>query len=144
MVDALSTIKTILTDDWNSDNTDSITPTIGYPQNYKELDMSNKDYIFLYEVNETHAPFGLGGTTFEQENVVSIDIKTTYKTAKITDIRAHTINMKNEVLRIIKANLDTPDSDFKLLLPKSCKDFSDKATGMGRMVVDVILKRWGS
>ncbi len=144
MVDALDTIKTILTDNWNSDNTDSITPTIDFIQNHKELDMANKDYVLIYEVNESHAPFGIGGTTFAQENSVSIDIRTTYKTADITAVRGHLIKIKDEVLRIVKANLDTPDSNFKLLLPKFRKDFSDKATGMGRMVIDVTLKRWGS
>lgn len=144
MVDALNTIKTILANDWVKANTDSITPTIGFIQDYKVLDLSNNDYVLVYEINETHLPFGMGGLTYAQQNPISIDIKTTYKTAVIADVRAHLIKMKDEVLRIIKASIDSPDNDFRLLLPVGRKDFSDKATGIGRMVIDVNLKRWGS
>ena len=144
MVDALDTIKTILADGWINGNTDSITPTIGFIQDHKVLDLSNSDYVLVYEINESHLPFGMGGLTYAQQNPISIDIKTTYKIAEITNVRAHLIKMKDEVLRIIKANVDSPDSDFRLLLPVGRKDFSDKATGIGRMVIDVTLKRWGS
>jgi len=146
MVDAAGTIETLLSNNWNNSNTDSVTPTIDKIGDFrqKELDIRNKDYVLIYEVNEAIAPFGLGGQTWEEAPTVSIDIRTTYLATELTSIRAHLIKMKDEVLRIIKANVSDPDANYKLLLATNRRDLSDKRTGMGRMVIDVQLKRWGS
>lgn len=144
MVDVLDTIKNILTDNWNSSNTDNITPVIGKVFDYKELDITNNDYVLIYESGESHRPFAIGGQTFEQSNTVSIDIRTTYKGQNTMDnIRPHLIKMQDEVLRIIKAKLSNPDSNFQLLLPTRKLDFSDKNIGIGRMVFDCNIKKWG-
>ena len=72
-----------------------------------------------------------------------IDIRTTYKIAEIDDIDAHTVKLKDEVMRIIKANIKDPDSTHQLLLPVRERDLSDKNNGLGRWVIDVQLKAWG-
>ena len=143
MVDSVDTIKTVLTADWNNSNTDSITPTIDFVGNHKLLDMNNNDYVLIYEIVENQLPFALGGTSYEKENPVSIDIRTTYKGSAMADVRAHLIKIKDEIDRIVKANVDSPDSDWKQLLPLRRKDLSDKNRCLGRMVIDVQLKVWG-
>lgn len=142
MADAINTIKTILETNWNSSNTDGITPIFDYIVNQKTINLANNDYILLYELDEGHRPYGIGGQDFEESPTVSIDIRTTYKRAHISDIRDHLIKLKDEVLRIIKANIAKPDSDYQLLLPVRKKDLSDKTIGIGRMVFDVQLKKW--
>ena len=52
MVDALSTVKTVLDNDWTAGNTDSLTPTVTIATQIKSLDLGNADHIILYEVEE--------------------------------------------------------------------------------------------
>ena len=105
---------------------------------------SSEDFIFLYLVDGAEDAFGIGGTGWMDKPVVAVDIRTTYKRAEISDIRAHLIKIKDEVFRIIKANVANPDTDHQLLVPLRRRDLSDKHTGVGRMVIDVSLKYWGN
>ena len=142
MVDVIDTVKNTLTSDWDNDNTDSITPTIDFIGNHKLLDMVNNDYVLIYEIDEKQRPFALGATTYEKIGDVAIDIRTTYKGSAMSDVRAHLIKIKDEVDRIIKANVESPDSNWKQWLPVRRKDFSDKNRCIGRMVIDCVLKVW--
>jgi len=144
IVDVLSTIKTLLDSDWLKANSDSLTPTVRVISEKKQIMMSDGDHILLYEINENIDSFGLGATDWAHDRVASIDIRTTYKRAEISDIRAHLIKIKDEVFRIIKANVANPDTDHQLLVPLRRRDLSDKHTGVGRMVIDVSLKYWGN
>lgn len=143
MVDVLSTVKTLLIDNWNSDNTDSLTPEVKVIMDMKTLSLADYDYILLYEVDEGVDPFGLGATDWQHERIASVDIRTRYKRASIPDIRAHLTKIKDEVFRIFKANVINPDADHHLALIKRKRDLSDKSIGLGRMVIDVSLKYWG-
>ena len=142
MVDALSTIKTVLTNNWISSNCDSITPDINYAFEKKLLSLADNDQIILYELENSIDPFGIGGIEYADLNTVSIDIRTTNKRSEINTIRAHLIKLKDEVLRIIKANLSNPDSDYCLAVLRRKKDLSDRGNGVGRMVIDVQLRRY--
>lgn len=144
MVDSLSTITTILTNNWTAGNTDSITPTIGKITDYKELDLGREDYILVYEMNEAHRPFGIGGLSFEEKPFIAIDFRTTYKNAPIADVRAHGIKIQEEIKRIIKLKIANPDGTYQLLIMHRKKDLSDKSIGICRMVFDVELTYWGS
>lgn len=143
MVDVLDNLKTILNDNWNSSNTDNMTPEINIITDVKQIDAANGDHILLYEMIEPIEPFGIGAQEWAHDRQVSIDIRTTYKRASIPDIRPHLIKIKDEALRIIKSKVDNPDADHHLLVPLRKKDLSDKSIGIGRMVIDVSLKYWG-
>lgn len=143
MVDVLTTCKNVLTNNWLSANTDSVTPTIDLVVNRKLIDLANGDVILLYELDEPIDPFGIGAQEWAHLPTVSIDIRTTNQRTAITSIRAHLIKMKDEVLRIMKANVSNPDSDFCLAVIRRRKDLSDKSIGIGRMVIDVQFRKYG-
>jgi len=143
MADPLASIKTILENDWTSGNTDSLTPTVDFVVNHKLVNLANGDFILLYESGEQHTSFGLGGVDWTKAQTVSIDIRTTYKTAAITAVRAHAVKLRNEVERILKANI-TGDANYQQILPLRTQDLSDKNQGLGRFVIDCELKYWGT
>lgn len=144
MADVLQTAKSILTNDWNSVNTDDILPIIGEIVHYKMLDLANNDYVLLYIMEEPIDPFGIGAQEWAHLPTVSIDIRTTYKRTAIPNIRAHLIKIKEEVIRIIKSKVANPDSDYQLAVPRRLRDLSDKSIGIGRMVVDINLRHYGA
>ena len=144
MVDVLLSVKNLLDSNWNNANSDSITPTVSIISEKKQIQMADSDHILLYEINENIDPFGLGATEWDHDRVASIDIRTTYKRAEISDIRAHLIKMKDEVFRIFKANVLDPDVDTHQALLLRRRDLSDKHTGVGRIVIDVSLEYWGA
>lgn len=144
MVDVLDTIKTLLDGAWTSGNTDSLTPEVTIISEKKQIQMADKDHILLYEINEGIDPFGIGAVDWAHDRVASIDIRTTFKRAEIKAIRAHLIKMKEEVYRIFKANVSDFDADSHMLLLVRRRDLSDKHTGIGRMVIDVSQKYWGT
>jgi len=145
MTDALSTIKTVLSDNWTAGNTDSITPTFTLQGDfeYKQFDLKNGDLVKIYEVGENWRPFDIGKNTWERVNIISIECLTTYKNATLSTRRAHLDKMIAEVIRIVKANVSDPDANFKELLPVRKSDRSSDKTGIARMVLDVSLKEWG-
>lgn len=145
MVDALATIETVLAG-WTAGNTDSITPTIGkvYDYSIKELDYNNKDYVLVHTVSEITEPFGIGGTSFKLIATITVDIRTTYKNAAMSAVRAHMVKMRDEVIRLFKAATADPDANFQLLSNFRERDLSDKSWGIGRITMDVDLKAWGT
>ena len=144
MVDALSTVKTLLSNGWNSSNTDNITPEINIIYEQKQVSTLDNDHVLIYEVDEKHDPDGIGGKDYEEGPQVSIDIRTSYKRAAIADIRPHLVKIKDEIIRIVRVNVSRPDNDYCLIYAIRKKDLSNKTIGMGRMIIDVQLKRWVS
>ena len=144
MVDAVKDVKTLLTNGWISANTDSITPKIDFQQAYRKLELNNHDYVLVYHTNEENVPFGLGGTCFDEDNMVTIEAYSSYKNSAISDVRTHFIKVKDEVKRIIKSKIDDPSSDFKQLLIRRSKDMSHKTPGSGKWIFDVSIRRWGT
>ncbi len=143
--DPLGLLDDILTDNWRNSSTDSIEPTFSKVFEEKYLDMANKDYVLFYEVNETVSVFSMGGTRFAHSGLISIDIRTTFKTAAIANVRAHLDKMKREAFRIIKANILNPGGaggDYRRLWIVRKRDMTDKSTGMGRYIIDVQLDKW--
>ncbi len=142
--DVLGVIIDLLDDNWDKSTTDNIKPVIDYIFNQKEIDLSNNDYLLLYEVGESDKPFNIGGTRFEEISAVSIDARTSNRISGITDVRMHTMKIKEEIKRILKANLQDPAKPYQLLIPVRFKDLSDKTVGLGRFVMDYNISYWGS
>ena len=132
-LDVLDLIKTILSDDWQSGRTDNITPTIDKIFNYKRIDLADTSVVLLYLVNYMTEPQGLWTTNKKTVEDVSVDIRTCVS-------RSHYLKVKNEVERILDANISQPESNSRnLLMPIRNKDLSDKSTGLWRSVIDVRL-----
>jgi hypothetical protein len=102
--------------------------------------LSEKDWVLVYELDESTVPFGMGGTNFFEQPNVRIDMRTTFKVAAVTAVRAHMIKIQNEVKRIIGENIIAPGGGYNLILLTFRRDLSDKKTGMGRMIQDVQLR----
>ncbi len=141
--DVLGVIIDLLDNNWDKSTTDNIKPVMDKIFNQKEIDLNNHDYLLLYEVGETDEPFNIGGTRFQEISAVSIDARTSNKISNITDVRAHTMKIKEEIKRILKANLQDPAKPYQLLIQTRFKDLSDKTVGMGRFVMDYSVSYWG-
>ncbi len=139
----LGMVIDILNDNWNIANTDLITPQIAKITDFKEVNFDNFDYVMCYEVNENYSEFGIGGSSWSHIGLVSIDIRTTFKRANPSQVYNHTNKLKEEVLRIMKANL-SPSGNYQLLRLVRKRDLSDKGVGMGRMVIDCQPELYGS
>lgn len=142
VIDALSTMKTLLDNNWNPQNSNSLTPNVATIYGEKLIDVANFDQILLYMVDEPVDPFGIGATHWQHDRIVSIDIRTSYKRANIKDIRGHLMKLKTEVLRVLKKNVKDPDSDHHHMVPLRIRDLSDRSIGIGRNVIDASLKNW--
>ena len=81
---------------------------------------------------------------FQKDQIIkAIDIRTTFKRADPSDVYEHLNKMKEEVYRIIKANI-SPNNNYQWLIIRRKRDLSDKMVGSGRMVIDVQPRRFGS
>ena len=134
----------LLEDNWRKENTDLIKPIIDYIFHRKKIDFANDDYILAYELSETDDSFGLGGSRWQEITGLSLDIRTTNKVDSIIGVRPHLMKIREEVKRILKANIAAPHKPFQLLLPRRVKDMSDKMVGMGRAVMDYDISYWGT
>lgn len=141
--DALGAVIDLLNDNWRDENTNLITPIVDHIFNRKELDLNNNDYLLLYEIGETDDSFGIGGSRWQEITGLSIDIRTTKKVTSIIGVRTHLMKIREEVKRILKANIAEPHKPFQLLLPRRVRDLSDKMVGIGRAVLDYDIKYWG-
>lgn len=138
-INALDTIKSILSTNWNDANTDSKTPVFAliYDQP-KQLDMTN-DYVLVYSLNMGVAPTGIGATTTATINEsIRIDIRVYNNSFPITD--DHARKVLAEVRRIIHSNVRNPSVDFDILNPHlDIQDLSDKTRKLFRYVVQIEL-----
>lgn len=147
-VDVLEITKDLLKDNWNSLATDDMTPVFEKIMELKEYDTANDDYLLLYEPSpEEILPFSLrqnadGGIDWSHKNTVSIDIRTSFKTAELEDIRAHLEKIRTEVERIIKAKI-TSVTHYAIVKLLRRRDLSDKSIGLGRYVIDFGLEYYG-
>lgn len=141
-VNPLDNLNTLLSDNWNSANTDSITPTIAkiYDRG-KEQDMRSGDFVFTYQRADTDMlPTGIGpDPTVNVDEPVNIDIRVYDKNTS----DSHARKVRAEVLRILASNRTNPDSDFQELgLFGGITDLSDRTRKIFRYIIKVNLKVW--
>jgi hypothetical protein len=107
-------IISLLSADWDSTNTDSVTPTIGQFCDYINLDLSGltgKTYVLVYDLKPgTQRANGSGTGTKETENTVKIDIRSMIS-------RDHALHCLQEVERILENHQTDPHTDYQLLDP---------------------------
>ena len=134
--DVLSSVKTIVTGNWTSANTNSITPDFWLSTEQPlRLDYSNvPTNVLFYLVSHTTSPNDLGASHRERTvDRVSIDIRS-------KESRAHLLNCYNECRRIFSGKVNNPDGSFAQWLSIGFQDFSK--SGFFRYVYDIELKNW--
>ncbi len=134
--DALATTKTIISDNWTSGNTDSVTPNFFVTTEQPlRIDYNfTATTILIYLASHTTEPNGLGPSHPERTvDRVSVDIRTKKS-------RSHLRNCYNEVRRIFASRVNTPDSNFQQWIPIGFQDFS--TIEFFRYVYDLNLRNW--
>lgn len=139
MADPTGTIKTLLSDNWNSTNTNSLTPNIDKVWNFSRLDVGRTEngIITLYPVPpRIVTPAGVGGQGRRTEDTIVIDIRTMKS-------EAQSRLMLDEVNRICNANLINPTSDYSELDPDEEENvLHDKSNKLFRITKEVILRQY--
>ena len=107
--DAVKTIKDLLSTNWNSVNTDNITPIIDYSENKKRLDIRDSA-LLVYERAITDKKMGLGWTRVNRSYNIVIDIYTTRG-------RTHFTKLLAEMERILNENAVNPPNNYNFLDP---------------------------
>ena len=143
MTDAVANVITLLFTNWTKANTDDIKPLFLDITTIKQTDVLNNDYVLVYEVDLDDSSFGIGGKDFATEVIITADIRTTFLKKDMELARGHAIKMRDEIRRIVRAKIENPDSDFKLIQVRRIKDLSNKNIGIGRFAVDLVLQQWG-
>lgn len=134
MIDAPTTIKTLLAAQWNAANTDGITPNIDIVLDAGAPQAMVQDSIFTYSINYTTEPNGIGPANKSTEEPVSVDIRS-------RGSRVHMIKVVNEVERILDNNMINPAAGYDKLTPLRSKDLSDRSKKLGRFIFDCRLSQ---
>lgn len=125
-------ISTLLSDNWNSANTDGVTPIIDIITNYKNIDVTRNHFILTYNTTDSSHVFSAMATQ-DEVFIVSIDLRSQVKGKYYLFI--------DEIKRIIKANYINPATGYHRLALVREPDLSDRTRGMYRRVIDVMLRK---
>jgi len=143
-IDPLESVNTLLSNNWNDVNTDSITPTFDKIYNQpKDLDLRNNDYILTYSIATNMGFSGIGSAAVANvDEAVMIDIRVGITGTETVSSPgdAHARKVKAEVQRILFSNRANPDSNFSELNPyNQWIDKSDKMRRIYRYLIQVNL-----
>ena len=127
--DPVTSVRTLLSGNWNASNTDDTTPTISDSWDLGKKNLNRGDVIRLYEVAGTHNPNGFGTNLDKGVWRVSIDISTKASRSRLR-------KLYGEVLRLLRANKSNPFTDYDLIAPTSRVDQTDKLNRWYRYVLD--------
>lgn len=132
MTDVLNTIKDLLSNNWNIDNTDDIKPNVDVIFNYKRISLrNNEDWILLYQaIGYSQDANGIGSTTKQIKDSITLDLRSMYS-------RAHTIKVKEEIIRILDTNITNPATNYDVLKVTDVKDLSDKTIKLWRFIIEI-------
>jgi hypothetical protein len=141
MVNAMDTIINLLSDNWDADNTNSITPDIIKVTDQKRYDFnSGKDLIVIQRANELPQPAGIGVIGKHQTFSLDIDLRVLGEGKE-----SHFFDVLNEIKRILDANIKIPSEDFHILNPDfNGLDLSDKTHKLYRWVQPVQLIKYNT
>jgi|TARA_R100000995_G_C3361180_1_gene67491 RNase P protein component len=127
--DPVTTVKSLLSSNWNASNTDSTTPTFGESWALGKKNLKNGDIIYLYEVSGTHDYYTVGKSVDKGTWRISIDISTATSRSRLR-------KLYGEVVRIMRGNEASPGTDYSLIKPTSRVDQTDKNNRWYRYVLD--------
>lgn len=120
--DPMTTVKTILTNNWTAANTDSITPTFIFITDKKRLDFgSNRAFILIHVPRNNTKPAGVGPSGKHEVNKYELDIR-----VMGADYRSTFLKIIEETKRILQANKVNPySSASKPLVTCSVLDYDE-------------------
>jgi len=127
--DPVTTVVSLLGDNWVAGNVDSTTPTIDESWDLGKTNLKNGDFVRCYEVSGTHGPAEVGKGLDKGEWRISIDISTAVSRSRLRKIYG-------EVMRILRANETAPGTDYNLVRATSRVDQTDKQRRWFRYVLD--------
>ena len=137
-------VKSILSDNWDSSNTDDLTPEFIIIEDFssKRYNMGYQSVpnIFIYaKTGSKENANGIGSQAKRVTDPVSIDIRCP-RTATIN--KEHFVKVIAEILRILEGKIKNPSADFDYIDPEMDKiNLSDKKSGIWRMVIDIKARR---
>lgn len=135
-VDAPEELRAILAAAWTKSNTDERTPRfvkigdddVGIRQSVL-LATPDSDLVTVYETTAPHEHSGIGSPYYRHTSNLRVDIRTLLQ-------YSHGLKMKEEVLRILFANMAAPAGSFdKLKGPFDVQNLSDKSKRLQRYVI---------
>lgn len=135
-IDASTDLQTLLTTNWNSTNTDSITPTISdhLQKNWEDISFGTTD--FLYITYDTEAvTTTLHADAFFHKVAISIEVIVPGY-GQTTD-RTHFNNVMKEIARIVKANPRQTGYAYTLYQGSKARYNRDKNMFIGNVDVEV-------
>ena len=139
-VDSVQELLDIVEGAWTEANTDSKTPRFAKAWGETPMRVSvmlatpDRDLITFYETTAPQEPSGsmiaVGGTKLiRHTSNLRIDIRS-------VNTEAHALKVKEEVLRILVANMSAPAGSFdKLLPPFDLQNLTDKGKRVYRYVI---------
>lgn len=142
--DPQDAVKSLLKDNWTAANTNNKTPEFVIIEDFAAkrypMGFNNKDYVFIYcKLPADENLNGINNATAKEvtENV-TIDIRSPLGAGG----RSHFVNVVQETLRILDANIRNPSADFDYILPQKTRyNLSDKKSQIWREVIDIKLRR---
>lgn len=139
MADALQSVLTILENNWNDSNTDSITPNFIKITDKKRYDFNiNSDVVFAQRSTNTIETAGVGDTNKHESENFNLDIRVIG-----ADQESHWLNVIEEIKRILQANKINPNSDYQILeFDGQAQDLSDKTHNLWRYLLPVQIRRY--
>jgi len=144
-IDDTKAIVDLLTNGWDDDNTDSVTPEISKIfKQPKELNFgSHRDYVLVFASTINTSEIGIGNNTSEDTFVtITIDVRSKNRTIDSVsqDNDSHFNKVIYEVDRILKSNKVNFDSNHnELRSNQQWQDFNDRMRGIFRKVKTVEL-----
>jgi hypothetical protein len=134
----VDTLKSVIEVNWNSSNTDSITPTFGAIYDYKKVDFfSNQDWILIHpEAPRSQRAAGVGVVTKNIEFNLKVDVRVYGE-----DQESHFRKVEAEVERILDHKIKLLDGTYDIIdSDTDWINLSDKTHKMWRILLPVKIK----
>lgn len=145
-IDPETALISLFTTNWNSSNTDNLTPGITKITSVpKDMDYDTyRDYILIYNPSTQEEEVGIGNNSISHvHETVNIDVRSWGGFTDTNGLKddAHFRKVITEVTRILKGNKVNFDSNFSELDSTSNDwvNFNDRTRGIYRKVKPVIL-----
>lgn len=137
--DPLQIILDLLSNNWNSANTNSIKPEFSKITDIKRIEYNlNQDWILVHRNFPLQEPAGIGVALKRTTQSFNVDIRVLGAGQE-----QHFLEVIEEVERILDSKIRIPDSNYQILDPDGQRqDLSDKSFAMWRLLMPVKLKNY--
>ena len=134
LTDSCATVQSVLSNAWDSSNTNSRTPEIViYKNNPKKVNFQLSDKVAIYAGEHTIEPNGFGANSARVIENVYIIIMTKHRDDTDGYASTHALKMVNEVFRILSGSIINPDANYEIVNPLlPYKDLCDGMDNMGK------------